>query len=171
MAEDASGEEVDVGEVLRQPIVAVTGHVDHGKTSLLDLLRSIGNENQTNVMNREAGGITQELGVTNVPSELLVKAIQTMPFKEKPTFTSPGIIFLDTPGHESFGSIRNRSGNVADIAILIVDIVEGFQPQTIQSIQIFCKMPFKNGMANDPMTSTNPGGNASIALIISFLAF
>jgi translation initiation factor 5B len=87
-------------------------------------------------MNREAGGITQELGVTNVPSELLVKAIQTMPFKEKPKFESPGIIFLDTPGHESFGSIRNRSGSVADIAILIVDIVEGFKPQTIQSIEI-----------------------------------
>lgn len=125
----------DIGETLRQPIVAVTGHVDHGKTSLLDLLRSIGG-NKTNVMNREAGGITQELGVTNVPSELLVKAIQTMPFKEKPTFESPGIIFLDTPGHESFSSIRTRSGNVADIAILIVDLVEGFKPQTIQSIQL-----------------------------------
>ena len=131
--ENVSPEEI--GETLRQPIVAVTGHVDHGKTSLLDLLRSIGG-NKTNVMNREAGGITQELGVTNVPSELLVKAIQTMPFKEKPTFESPGIIFLDTPGHESFSSIRTRSGNVADIAILIVDLVEGFKPQTIQSIQL-----------------------------------
>jgi len=135
MSEEASDEEVVVGEVLRQPIVAVTGHVDHGKTSLLDLLRSIGG-NKTNVMNREAGGITQELGVTNVPSELLVQAIQTMPFKDKPQFESPGIIFLDTPGHESFASIRNRSGSVADIAILIVDIVEGFKPQTIQSIQL-----------------------------------
>ena len=124
-----------LGETLRQPIVAVTGHVDHGKTSLLDLLRSIGG-NKTNVMNREAGGITQELGVTNVPSDLLIKAIQTMPFKEKPKFDSPGIIFLDTPGHESFGSIRTRSGNVADIAVLIVDLVEGFKPQTIQSIQL-----------------------------------
>ena len=57
-------------------------------------------------------------------------------FKEKPPFESPGIIFLDTPGHESFGSIRSRSGSVADIAILIVDIVEGFKPQTIQSIQL-----------------------------------
>jgi len=84
--ENVSPEEI--GETLRQPIVAVTGHVDHGKTSLLDLLRSIGG-NKTNVMNREAGGITQELGLTNVPSELLVKAIQTMPFKEKPTFESP----------------------------------------------------------------------------------
>ncbi|RPG70804.1 MAG: GTP-binding protein [Euryarchaeota archaeon TMED99] len=135
MSDEANDEMVDVEETLRQPIVAVTGHVDHGKTSLLDLLRSIGG-NKTNVMNREAGGITQELGVTNVPSELLVKAIQTMPFKDKPKFESPGIIFLDTPGHESFGSIRNRSGSVADIAILIVDIVEGFKPQTIQSIQI-----------------------------------
>ena len=135
MSDEANDERVDVEETLRQPIVAVTGHVDHGKTSLLDLLRSIGGS-KTNVMNREAGGITQELGVTNVPSQLLVQAIQTMPFKEKPKFESPGIIFLDTPGHESFGSIRNRSGSVADIAILIVDIVEGFKPQTIQSIQI-----------------------------------
>ncbi|MBT5391120.1 MAG: GTP-binding protein [Euryarchaeota archaeon] len=135
MSNEVIDEAEAVEETLRQPIVAVTGHVDHGKTSLLDLLRSIGG-NKTNVMNREAGGITQELGVTNVPSELLVKAIQTMPFKEKPKFESPGIIFLDTPGHESFGSIRNRSGSVADIAILIVDIVEGFKPQTIQSIEI-----------------------------------
>jgi len=137
MSKQVSDEEGDVEEFLRQPIVAVTGHVDHGKTSLLDLLRSIGNENQTNVMNREAGGITQELGVTNVPSKLLDQAIETMGFgKKAPDFNSPGIIFLDTPGHESFGSIRSRSGNVADIAILIVDIVEGFKPQTIQSIQI-----------------------------------
>jgi len=135
MSDDEIEDIDDIGETLRQPIVAVTGHVDHGKTSLLDLLRSIGG-NKTNVMNREAGGITQELGVTNVPSDLLVKAIQTMPFKEKPKFDSPGIIFLDTPGHESFSSIRTRSGNVADIAILIVDLVEGFKPQTIQSIQL-----------------------------------
>ena len=89
MSDDGTEE---IGEILRQPIVAVTGHVDHGKTSLLDLLRSIGDKNQTNVMNREAGGITQELGVTNVPATLLNDAIQTMPFKEKPVFESPGII-------------------------------------------------------------------------------
>lgn len=141
MSDDVAEE---VGEILRQPIVAVTGHVDHGKTSLLDLLRSIGDKNQTNVMNREAGGITQELGVTNVPAVLLNNAIQTMPFKEKPVFDSPGIIFIDTPGHESFGSIRKRSGSVADIAVLIVDLVEGFKPQTIQSIKILEKndIPF-----------------------------
>ncbi|MBT6254584.1 MAG: GTP-binding protein, partial [Euryarchaeota archaeon] len=133
MSDDGTEE---IGDILRQPIVAVTGHVDHGKTSLLDLLRSIGDKNQTNVMNREAGGITQELGVTNVPVTLLNDAIQTMPFKEKPVFESPGVIFIDTPGHESFGSIRKRSGSVADIAILIVDLTEGFKPQTIQSIKI-----------------------------------
>ena len=71
MSDEVNDEAEAVEETLRQPIVAVTGHVDHGKTSLLDLLRSIGG-NKTNVMNREAGGITQELGVTNVPSELLV---------------------------------------------------------------------------------------------------
>ena len=137
MSEEVS-DETKVDEEIRQPIVAVTGHVDHGKTSLLDLLRSIGGS-QPNVMNREAGGITQELGVTNVPKELLEDAIKTMPFKDKPQFESPGIIFIDTPGHESFGSIRGRSGSVADIAILIVDIGEGFKPQTIQSIQVLEK--------------------------------
>ncbi|MCH1422607.1 MAG: GTP-binding protein [Candidatus Poseidoniaceae archaeon] len=120
---------------VRQPIVAVTGHVDHGKTSLLDLLRSIGDKGQTNVMNREEGGITQELGVTNVPASLMETAIASMPFKEKPNIEIPGLIFIDTPGHQSFGSIRNRSGGVADIGILIVDMVEGFKPQTVQSIK------------------------------------
>lgn len=130
--DDSNGSNSEV----RQPIVAVTGHVDHGKTSLLDLIRSIGDKRQTNVMNRESGGITQELGVTNVPTSLLEKAIESMPFDEKPELEMPGLIFLDTPGHQSFGSIRQRSGGVADIAVLIVDLVEGFKPQTIQSIQI-----------------------------------
>ena len=121
---------------VRQPIVAITGHVDHGKTSLLDFIRSIGDKRQTNVMNREDGGITQELGVTNVPASLLERAIESMPFEKKPDLEMPGLIFLDTPGHQSFGSIRQRSGSVADIAVLIVDIVEGFKPQTIQSIKI-----------------------------------
>ena len=87
-------EVVDVEETLRQPIVAVTGHVDHGKTSLLDLAPLDWRQDKTNVMNREAGGITQELGVTNVPAELLV----TTPFKpcrskKSREFESPGIIF------------------------------------------------------------------------------
>ena len=128
MSDEVNGEAEAVEETLRQPIVAVTGHVDHGKTSLLDLLRSIGG-NKTNVMNREAGGITQELGVTNVPSELLVKAIQTMPFKEKPKFDSPGIIFLDTPGHESLAQFEIEVEVLQILQFLSLILLKGSNPK------------------------------------------
>ncbi|MBP03192.1 MAG: hypothetical protein CMA72_00180 [Euryarchaeota archaeon] len=139
------------GEVkpkLRQPIVAVTGHVDHGKTSLLDYLRRLGdNFGETNVMDREAGGITQEIGVTQIPLNILTDSIKTMPFKSDAfKFESPGLIFIDTPGHESFGSIRKRGGGVADLAILVVDIKDGLMPQTIEAIRILEDFRYhKNG--------------------------
>ena len=117
----------------RQPIVSVLGHVDHGKTSVLDLVRSIGSERQASVMDREAGGITQHIGATEVPADVLNETCAAMMGGKK--FKSPGLLFIDTPGHHSFASLRNRGGSVADIAVLVIDVMEGLQPQTIESLQ------------------------------------
>jgi len=121
----------------RQPIVSVLGHVDHGKTSILDHIRSLGQERQASVMAREAGGITQHIGATEVPAELLNETCAIMMGGKK--FKSPGLLFIDTPGHHSFTSLRSRGGALADIAILVVDLMEGCQPQTIESVKILRK--------------------------------
>jgi translation initiation factor 5B len=126
----------------RQPIVAVLGHVDHGKTSVLDHFRSLGVERQASVMNREAGGITQHIGATEVPAKVLNDTCAAM--TDGTDFKSPGLLFIDTPGHQSFTSLRSRGGALADIAILVVDVMEGLQPQTIESLRILRdkKTPF-----------------------------
>ncbi|MDP6864700.1 MAG: translation initiation factor IF-2, partial [Candidatus Poseidoniaceae archaeon] len=118
------------------------GHVDHGKTSLLDHIRALGSDRQSSVMDREAGGITQHIGATEVPAELLNELCS--PLMGGKNFDSPGLLFIDTPGHHSFASLRSRGGSLADIAILIVDIMEGVRPQTIESIRILkrAKTPF-----------------------------
>ncbi|MEC7704622.1 MAG: translation initiation factor IF-2 [Candidatus Thermoplasmatota archaeon] len=126
----------------RQPIVAVLGHVDHGKTSVLDYVRSLGKDRQASVMAREAGGITQHIGATEVPSKLLNKLCS--PLMGGKEFLSPGLLFIDTPGHHSFSTLRTRGGSLADIAILVIDMMEGCQPQTLESIRILknAKTPF-----------------------------
>ena len=126
----------------RQPIVSVLGHVDHGKTSVLDYFRSLGSERQASVMDREAGGITQHIGATEIPANILNETCAAMTGGK--AFNSPGLLFIDTPGHQSFTSLRNRGGALADIAILVVDIMEGLQPQTIESLRILRdkKTPF-----------------------------
>ena len=126
----------------RQPIVAVLGHVDHGKTSVLDHFRALGSERQASVMDREAGGITQHIGATEVPAKVLNEACAVMTGGKD--FNSPGLLFIDTPGHHSFTSLRSRGGALADIAILVVDIMEGLRPQTIESLRILRdkKTPF-----------------------------
>ena len=138
------GKEHEVGGMSerRQPIVAVLGHVDHGKTSLLDHVRSLGEQSRSSVMDREAGGITQHIGATEVPSEVLNELCA--PLLGGNTFDSPGLLFIDTPGHHSFSSLRSRGGSLADIAILIVDIMEGCRPQTKESLRILkqSKTPF-----------------------------
>ena len=118
----------------RQPIVSVLGHVDHGKTSLLDLVRSIGSQRQASVMDREAGGITQHIGATEVPAEVLNETCKVM--MQGREFKSPGLLFIDTPGHSSFSALRDRGGALADIAVVVVDVMEGLQPQTIESLEI-----------------------------------
>ena len=138
------GKEHEVGGMSerRQPIVAVLGHVDHGKTSLLDHVRSLGEQSRSSVMDREAGGITQHIGATEVPSVVLNELCA--PLLGGKTFDSPGLLFIDTPGHHSFSSLRSRGGSLADIAILMVDIMEGCRPQTKESLRILkqSKTPF-----------------------------
>ena len=134
--------EVVTMENRRQPIVSVLGHVDHGKTSLLDHIRSLGSGRQASVMDREAGGITQHIGATEVPADLLNELCS--PLMGGKSFDSPGLLFIDTPGHHSFSTLRSRGGSLADVAILMVDIHDGCMPQTIESIRILknSKTPF-----------------------------
>jgi len=98
----------------RAPIITVLGHIDHGKTTLLDRIRN------TKVTEKEAGGITQSIGSTFVPISLIKEVCKE--FKE---FNSslPGLLFIDTPGHEAFISMRERGCTIADISILVVDII------------------------------------------------
>ncbi|MCL4379603.1 MAG: translation initiation factor IF-2 [Candidatus Marsarchaeota archaeon] len=123
--------------MIRQPIIVVMGHVDHGKTALLDRIRS------STVAAREAGGITQHIGASEVPIEVIEKICGPM-LKNMGNITIPGLLFIDTPGHEAFTNLRRRGGSVADLAILVVDIAQGFQPQTIEAIEILkeYKTPF-----------------------------
>ena len=134
--EESEEEEIDPNAPLRQPIVAVLGHVDHGKTSLLDYVRG------TAVVKREAGAITQHIGATEVPYDTVSKICG--PLLKEGTTNLPGLLFIDTPGHHSFSTLRSRGGALADIAVLVVDITEGFKPQTIESINILKqhKTPF-----------------------------
>ncbi|MCL7418139.1 MAG: GTP-binding protein, partial [Halalkalicoccus sp.] len=113
---------------LRTPIVAVLGHVDHGKTSLLDKIRG------SAVIEGEAGAITQHIGATAVPLETVSRVAGRL--VDPDDFDLPGLLFIDTPGHHSFTTLRSRGGALADIAILVVDVGDGFQPQTIESLDV-----------------------------------
>ena len=124
---------------IRQPIVAVLGHVDSGKTSLLDRIRGTG------VQGREAGGITQHIGASFLPTETIKETCGILYKKlEQSENKVPGILVIDTPGHEVFTNLRSRGGSAADIAILVVDVNRGFQPQTNESLKILQsrKVPF-----------------------------
>ena len=122
---------------IRQPIVTVCGHVDHGKTSILDSLRG------SSVQTGEAGGITQKISFTSCP---ISKLKSTYPLIEKKgvKLEIPGFLFIDTPGHAAFSNLRKRGGSLADLAVLVIDINEGIKPQTSEVIQILKhnKTPF-----------------------------
>jgi len=123
---------------IRQPIVCVLGHVDTGKTLLLDKIR------RTSVQAREAGGITQHIGASFFPVETLKQLIGPFLSMLKGEIEIPGLLIVDTPGHEAFTNLRRRGGSVADIAILVVDILKGFEAQTYECIEILKtrKTPF-----------------------------
>ncbi|MDP9498324.1 MAG: translation initiation factor IF-2 [Thermoproteota archaeon] len=124
---------------LRQPILVVLGHVDSGKTSLLDTIRGTG------VQSREAGGITQHIGASFFPIDTIMTLTGHLYEKlAKSESPIPGLLVIDTPGHEVFANLRSRGGSAADIAILVADVNKGFEPQTYESMEILKKrrVPF-----------------------------
>lgn len=123
---------------IRSPIATILGHVDTGKTLLLDRIRG------TAVQAREAGGITQHVGASFFPRETLEEICGDLLKTFNFTLSIPGLLIIDTPGHESFFNLRRRGASVADIAILVVDVLSGFQPQTYESLALLKarKTPF-----------------------------
>ena len=126
-----------ISEKIRQPIVTVVGHVDHGKTSILDCLRD------SCVQEGEKGGITQKISFTLYPTSQL-KAACPLIDKSGIKLDIPGFLLIDTPGHAAFTNLRKRGGSLADLAILVIDLNEGIKPQTAEVIQILKhnKTPF-----------------------------
>lgn len=122
---------------IRQPIITVCGHVDHGKTSILDSIR------QTNIYDTELGGITQKISFTSYPLEQLKKSCPLIE-SSKIKLNIPGFLLIDTPGHAAFSNLRKRGGSLADLAVLVIDINEGIKPQTAEVLQILKhnKTPF-----------------------------
>ncbi|MBS3150463.1 translation initiation factor IF-2 [Candidatus Woesearchaeota archaeon] len=125
-------------ENIRSPNCVFVGHVDHGKSSILDRIKG------SNVVKSEAGAITQKISCTKVDFKRIKRISRGLLEKLNVELTLPGILFIDTPGHAAFTSLRKRGGNISDIAVLVVDISKGFKQQTIEAIEILkhYKTPF-----------------------------
>jgi len=147
--------------MIRQPVIVVLGHVDHGKTSLLDKIR------KTSVAAREIGGISQHIGASEIPAEAIIKICGPMLKQLKISLKIPGILFIDTPGHEAFTNLRKRGGSISDIAVLVVDATKGFEPQTLEALEILkdYKTPFVIAMNKiDLLNGWLPTPDASFAV-------
>ncbi|MFP4627321.1 MAG: translation initiation factor IF-2 [Natronomonas sp.] len=155
----SDAEPIDAGgrTSLRTPIVAVLGHVDHGKTSLLDEIRG------SAVTAGEAGAITQHIGATAVPLSTIAEMAGEL--VDADDFDLPGLLFIDTPGHHSFSTLRSRGGALADIAILVVDVNDGFQPQTFEALDILKRTQTPFVVAANKV-DTVPGWNPNEGLPI-----
>ena len=144
---------------LRQPIVSLLGHVDHGKTTLLDRISG------SIRAQREVGGITQHIGALEVPKESVLALCEGI--LDTARFEVPGLLFIDTPGHRSFETMRRRGGALADLAILVIDAREGMMPQTRESIQILRpeRTPFAIAMTKIDLIAgwRKPQGPVSLA--------
>ncbi len=124
--------------IIRKPIITVLGHVDSGKTRTLDAIRG------TSIIDKEAGGITQHIGATEVPINVIKKISGALLQKYGFNLSIPGLLFIDTPGHEAFTNLRKRGSSIADLAVLVIDINKGCQEQTFEAIEILksFKVPF-----------------------------
>lgn len=129
---------IDENKRLKAPICVILGHIDHGKTSILDAVRG------TAVQAREAGGITQQIGASYFPIETIQEICGDMMKQDAIKLKIPGILIVDTPGHAAFLNLRTRGTSVADIAIVVVEVRTGFQPQTFESMRLLKqrKIPF-----------------------------
>jgi translation initiation factor 5B len=139
MSQDSSNRSAQKpGTFVRSPIVVVLGHVDAGKTTLLDKIRG------TAVAKREPGTMTQHIGASFLPWKALESICGELLDRIKAEIIIPGFLVIDTPGHEAFSNLRRRGGSIADIAILVVDVLRGLEQQTFEAIEILRerKVPF-----------------------------